>query len=154
MAVAPTAVEYVPAGQDEQAAAPSRGDRGPNDPAGHPKQSPELALPVLAVYVPTMQGVQSASPSLDQVPLGQLGHEVRVCAENLPAAQRTHEPEPELVEIEPGGHAMHCEEPMFEKSPAGQAAHVAGDVAPTTAEIVPAAHGTHAAMDEAPKLSE
>ena len=63
MAVAPTAVEYVPAGHNEQAAAPSRGDLGPHVPAGQPTQSPELVLPVLAVYVPTGHAVQPTAPA-------------------------------------------------------------------------------------------
>ena len=62
MAVAPTAVEYVPAGHNEQAAAPSRGDLGPHVPAGQPTQSAELVLPVLAVYVPTGHMLHPAWP--------------------------------------------------------------------------------------------
>ena len=153
-AVAPTEVEYVPAGQDEQAAAPSRGDLGPNVPAGHPRQSAELVLPVLAVYVPTVQGLHTARFASEYEPLRQLGHVVRETAENVPAAQTVHVPEPALDEIDPNGHGLHCEEPNVEKSPAGQAVHDAGDVAPIAADADPAAQGKHVALDEAPRLSE
>jgi len=127
---------------------------GPNVPAGHPKQSLELVLPVLAVYVPTVHGVQSACPWLDHVPLGQFGHEEREYAENVPAAHRTHEADPELAEMRPKGHGVHWKEPGAEKSPAGQELHVADDVAETAADAVPAAQGKHVALDEAPKLAE
>ena len=110
MAVAPTAVEYVPAGQEEQAAAPSRGDRGPNDPAGHPKQSPELALPVLAVYVPRGQAVHPAAPADENVPRAQSTHDASLVAptalEYFPAAQSEHPVAPADVENLPPTHLL------------------------------------------------
>ena len=88
------------------------------------------------------------------MPLRQFGHDVREYAENVPAAQRSQEPAPAFADTEPNGQGVQFEEPRYEKSPAGQAEHVAEDVAPIAADAVPGEQSKHAATDEAPRLSE
>ncbi len=121
-------MEYVPAGQDEQAAAPLRGDLGPNVPAGHPRQSAELVLPVLAVYVPVGHAMQPTAPADENVPRVQSVQEASLVAPNtleyLPAGQLEQPVLPEFGWNVPPKHLLQTGLPSVTVySPAGQFSH-------------------------------
>ncbi len=81
-----------------------------NVPAGHPKQSAELVLPVLAVYVPVGQAVHPTAPADEKVPRGQSMQVASLVAptsfEYLPAGQEEHPVPPDVDRKVPPMHLL------------------------------------------------
>jgi len=81
---------YLPAGQVEHELAPAF----ENVPAGHAAQLAELVEPVVAVYFPTAQLVQTPPEEALYLPEAHAVQDVDPDEEDLPAAQLVHETKP------------------------------------------------------------
>jgi hypothetical protein len=135
-AVAPVALEAVPAGQATQL---SCSTLLWNLPASHTVQ---LAAPDGA-YLPALQGPQSVEPEMAwDLPAAQEAQPAAPVAEKLPAAQLEHaedEVAPVAAEKDPAAHAVQAKLEANAKVPAGHTPHVDNKLAPTTVEYMPAA---------------
>ena len=108
-------VEYVPAGQREQAVffVPLE-----NVPAGHMVQALDDVDPVFATKYPGWHLEQTAAPAGEYVPVAQVMQVAMAVAprtaEKVPAAQSEHTAVPVASAYDPAGHGMHCVEPATE----------------------------------------
>jgi hypothetical protein len=137
---------YVPAGHTNKQSAKSSDPDADDVPSGQFKQFEPASEYWFARQF--TQSVKTSDPGGDDFPAAQFKHVAgvvaRVVAEYLPAAQSTHvEPASEYWPLAQSTHFVKPPDPDGDDFPAEQSKHVAGVVASTVVEYLPAAQLTH-----------